>query len=294
MTLSSMTGFSRAAGEFDGSRWTWEIRSVNGRGLDVRCRLGAGMEELEAAVRSAVGSRLHRGNVSATLNFSASSGEGELRINRRMLDRLVEIAAELGQQAGTEPPLAGILSMRGVVEVVEPELSDDQKAARGKALLESFGQALASLKSNRDAEGAHITAVIEGQIGDLEKLVAEARSHAARQPRAAKARLEERMAQLLGKDSTVSEERIAQEAALMANRSDVTEELDRLAAHGVAVRELLDAGESVGRRLEFLAQELNREANTLCAKSADLELTKAGLALKAVIDQFREQVANVE
>jgi uncharacterized protein (TIGR00255 family) len=291
--IASMTGFARAEGSDEACTWVWEIKSVNGRGLDVRCRLPIGFDALEPGVRSAVSERLGRGSVSVNLRLNRNSASQAVNINRQLVDQLVGVAAEYGDRAGVEAArIDGLLAIRGVVEFAEEEDSDAQRAARELALRQTLDTALAGLADARRAEGARIEAVLAAQLDDIADLTASARGQAGAQPEAILARIREQVAALGNGD--IDPERLAQEAALLALKADVREELDRLEAHVAAARELLADGTVIGRRLDFLAQEFNREANTLCSKSSDVELTALGLELKSTIDRLREQVQNIE
>lgn len=295
MTVSSMTGFARAAGDEGAHSWVWEARSVNGKGLDVRCRLPAGSDVLEAEVRAAVVKRFARGSLSLTLTTKRTSGVPDVSINREFLERLGTITTEIAGQLNVEPPrLDGLLAIRGVLDYGEPEVGDAESAARKTAMMATLDQMLDQLAAARDAEGERTDGVLRGHISELDALVGRSRSTAATQPEAQKALLKQRVDALLEAAPSLDQDRLAQEVALLITRADVTEEMDRLSAHVVAARELLDDQGPVGRKLEFLSQEFNREANTLCSKSADMELTRIGLELKSVIDRFREQIANIE
>jgi len=288
-----MTGFARAQGEAPGIAWTWEVKSVNGRALDLRLRLGPGFDALEPELRAALAQRLRRGNVSANLSVIRTAPLA-LRINREALGQLVSLIGELTGEIEAAPPrLDGLLALRGVVETVEDE--DEAVAeARRRDVLAGWTVALDQLIAARAEEGARIAVLLAAQLDEIGALVAAAADSAAAQPRAILERLRTTLAGLAESASPLPEERIAQEVVLLAARADIREELERLRAHLEQAGELLDEGEAVGRRLDFLCQELNREANTLCSKSADITLTRIGLALKAVIEQFREQVQNIE
>ena len=290
-----MTGFARAEGRSAHSHWTWEAKSVNGRGLDVRCRLPAGTEALEPAVHAAARKRLRRGHVSVALRFAWAPEAAAVRVNRALLDSVVELSQDLGKTPGVEPArLDGLLRVRGVVEIGEPEESDAARAEREAAMRGSLDEALDGLASARRGEGAKIVAVLGALLDDIAARVAAAEEAAAAHPERLRERLRGQLAEFADAVPALPEERLAQEVALLLVKSDVREELDRLVAHVGAARDLLAAEAAAGRELDFLAQELNREANTLCAKSPDPELTRIGLALKALIDRFREQVQNLE
>lgn len=297
--LASMTGFARSEGVCDTMPWAWELRSVNGRGLDLRLRLPAGFDALEPALREAVAKRLKRGNVSVNLAVKRDETP-RLVADPAVLEQMVELANALAERIqGAPPPRAeALLALPGVLRPVaaaeDEEAAPDRHAARNAALLAGFEQALAGLVTARLGEGARLAGTLSTQLDEIAALRATAEAQAADQPAAQQARMLEQISALLGELPPLPEERIAQEVALLAARSDVREELDRLSAHIGAARALLAEGAAVGRRFDFLVQEFNREANTLCSKSASVELTATGLKLKAVIEQLREQVQNIE
>ncbi|MFQ5957754.1 MAG: YicC/YloC family endoribonuclease [Alphaproteobacteria bacterium] len=295
MSVASMTGFARATGQDGPLTWTWEVKSVNGRGLDIRCRLPNGMDALDPAVRRAVSERFERGSIVLTLQTDRAVGEGRLRVNREALDQLTALLGELQGKVKTAPPaLDGLLRVRGIVELADDDDTPELRERRQGSMIETLGEALDALAAARREEGARIAAVLDEQLAEIAALAAKAAECAALQPEALRKRLEEQVAELLATTPPLPEERLAQEVALLLVKADVREEVDRLHAHVAAARDLIAEGGPVGRRLDFLCQEFNREANTLCSKAADVELTRIGLSLKAVIDQFREQVQNVE
>lgn len=292
-----MTGFARATGAGSGWRWAWEARSVNGRGLDLRLRLPTGLDRVDQQVRALAAARFQRGSVALSLAVEPLGGPGELRVDRARLAAYLELAAELQAVHGLAPPrVEGLLALRGVVDVAERGAMDFEQTgpAFDAALLETLDTALAALASVRVAEGARLAAVLSETLDAIATLATAARGIAAIQPAALRARLMQQVADLAGASPALSAERLAQEAALLAVKADVAEELARLDAHVAQARDLLASPAGAGRKLEFLAQEFNREANTLCSKSADLELTRIGLELKTQIDRLREQAANVE
>lgn len=296
MPLNSMTGFARVEGASGAARWHWELRSVNGKGLDARFRLPFGLDRLDARLRAELARQLRRGNCQITLTMERSAEASPLRVNRDALRTVVEAVAELRRTMETAPPRPeGILALKGVLENAEDvEETEEERAALDEALVASFAEAVSALARARAEEGAKLGTVLSGQIGLVEKLTADAAASPAATPEALKARIAAQVSELLGASPALSEDRLAQEAAILATKADIREELDRLIAHVAQARELLASDEPVGRRLDFLTQEFNREANTLCSKAADVSLTRIGLELKAVIDQFREQVQNVE
>ena len=293
MPLSSMTGFARSEGRLGPKSWTWEVRSVNSRSLDVRVRLPGGFERMEPAARKLAADRFKRGNLNLNLSLSRTEEAAKLRINRTLLDEVLAIAREIEGLGAAPPRLDALLTVRGIIEAVEGE--DETEHARVEAaMVESLTSALDQLSMARLEEGARLSAILDAEIDRIAALVGDAAGSADAQPEALRRRLHAQLQELLSGSVPLPEERLAQEAALLIGRSDVREELDRLTAHVGQARDLLQAGAAIGRRLDFLCQELNREANTLCSKSASLTLTQTGLDLKAAIEQFREQVQNIE
>ncbi|MEQ9609439.1 MAG: YicC/YloC family endoribonuclease [Kiloniellaceae bacterium] len=293
--VHSMTGFARRDGGDATVSWTWEVKSVNGRSLDVRARLPQGYESLDPVVRSAVTAACSRGNLQVNLAMKRGSAPLQLQVNEELLQQVLDLMARLEARTQAAPPrLDGILGLRGVLEAVEEEESPEDQEIRLAALREDLDAALQALLAMRAAEGARLLGMARGHLDEIERLAKAARSCAATQPETLRQRLKEQLAALVEESTGVAEERLAQELAILAGKADVREELDRLAAHVEAARELLDQGGAVGRKLDFLCQEFNREANTLCSKSADVELTRIGLDLKSSIEQLREQIQNIE
>jgi uncharacterized protein (TIGR00255 family) len=293
MAIASMTGFARVEGEVAGISWAWELKSVNGRSLDLRLRLPPGYDGLEPVLRGALTGRLRRGSINANLTVNRLTPP-TIRINREMLGRVLTLIGELAGEVEAAPPrLDGLIGLRGIIETVEDE-PEDVIEARRAALIQAWGAALDRLVGARGEEGARLEAVLRGQLVELADLVATASASAAAQPEALRARLEQSLAALGDLVPGMPQDRVAQELALLVSRGDIREELDRLRAHIAQGGELLTKGEGVGRQLDFLCQELNREANTLCSKSTDIELTRIGLSLKVAVEQFREQVQNLE
>ena len=293
-----MTGFARREGGDAKAPWSWEIKSVNGRSLDLRCRVPNGYESLEAAAREAAPKHCARGNVTIALIVGRAEAGPNLRVNRDLLDQLVRLAGELETKADgkTLAParLDGLLSVKGVLEVAEEEESSAETEVRVAAMGKDLQAALKDLTAARRSEGKHLKVAVESHLQTIEDLTAKASQSAEAQPEALKARLKSLVEELLEAVPALPEDRLAQEAALLAARGDVREELDRLRAHSAAAKELLEGGGTVGRRLDFLCQEFNREANTLCSKASDVELTRIGLDLKSAVEQLREQVQNIE
>lgn len=293
--VRSMTGFARKQGGDGRVGWIWEVKSVNGRSLEVRCRLPAGYESLEPSVRATVAAHCARGNVQLSLTVDRGEVPLTLRVNRALLDDLLELARELQAELGAPPPqVEGLLTVRGIIETVEEQPGEDELDSREAAMEEDLVLALESLDAMRRGEGERLAALVAGHLAEIERLSAAAAASAAVGPDALKERLRGQVAELLAATPALPEERLAQEAALLITKADVREEIDRLMAHVSAARELLSSGGAIGRRLDFLCQEFNREANTLCSKASDVALTRIGLDLKAAIDQLREQVQNIE
>ncbi|HET7086395.1 MAG TPA: YicC/YloC family endoribonuclease [Rhizomicrobium sp.] len=296
MTFASMTGFAECAGSHDGLRWRWETKSVNSRSLDMRLRIPPGYDGLEPPVRRLTQERFLRGALQISLTIEALDTARGLTVDAAALASAVKIAREVAAETGLAPArVDGLMALKGVLVADEISLPLDPiaRAHRDAAILESLATAFDKLTRERCSEGAKLAALLAAQMGEVERLVGEATGLAAAQPEILRQRLKAQLKELLD-GAPVSEERLAQEVALLAVKADIREELDRLTAHVQDARALIAQGRGVGRKLDFLAQEFNREANTLCSKSADIQLTRTGLALKAVIDQFREQAQNVE
>jgi uncharacterized protein (TIGR00255 family) len=295
MALKSMTGFGRSDGAFGSTSWHWEVRAVNGRGLDLRLRLPQGYEGLEARVREAAAKRLTRGNAAITLTVKRQEGISEIRLNEAALAQVLAAADRVSALTGGEPArVEGLLGLKGVLEFVEASESEREAEARSDAMMAILEKALDDVVAVRAREGQRLRAVLQDQIAEVERLIAAITASPARSPDSIKQRLREQVARLLDNSTAFDPARLHQEAMLLATRADIEEELKRLAVHVAAARDLLNAEEPVGRKLDFLSQEFNREANTLCSKSSDSEITRMGLHLKAVIDQLREQVQNIE
>ncbi|MEI7598920.1 MAG: YicC/YloC family endoribonuclease [Aestuariivirga sp.] len=295
MPISSMTGFARASGERHGLFWQWEIKSVNGKALDVRLRVPPGFEALETPVRAALAAAFRRGNLQVSLTISGQMGRETVRLNQEILDRLVEAGETLRNRIGGKPLRADVLlSIKGVVEVASVPEEEGEAEARNAAMLESFQEALTSLAGARREEGDRLNAVVSAQVQRIAELADAARHNPSRTPEAIRARLAEHVHRLMETGAAFDPERLHQEAVLVATRADIEEELDRLGSHVEAAQALLASNDAVGRKFDFLAQEFNREANTLCSKAYDRSMTAIGLDLKTVIDQLREQVQNIE
>lgn len=295
MALSSMTGFARSHGTSGPYTFEWELKSVNAKGFDFRMRLPPGWDDVELSARKRATELLSRGTVYANLNVKRSSAASNIRVNEDVLAAVVKIAGQLAARIdAVAPSIDGLLGIKGVIEVAEPEANEAEEQAARIAVAASFEQALASLIDMRKREGATLGDILKQRLDQIEQLARRAEKAPGRQPEAIRARLAEQIAVLVSASDRFDSDRLTQEALLMATKADIREELDRIASHLSQSRALLDKGGAVGRRLDFLAQEFNREVNTCCSKSNDLELTNTGLEMKNIVEQFREQVQNLE
>jgi uncharacterized protein (TIGR00255 family) len=290
-----MTGFARGHGVAGTYAWAWEIKSVNAKGLDLKLRLPLGWDAIEPAVRSRATEALARGSVFANLTVNRDGAPPVARVNEPVLAAVLGALKGLSGKVEAAPPsLDGILSLKGVIEVGEAEESEDERRAAEAAIVQGFGQAINGLTAMRRVEGQSLGKLLAARLSEMATLAGRAEAAPGRKPEAIRARLAEQVANLLESSQRFDADRLHQEAILLATKADIREELDRLAAHVAQARRLLADGGPVGRKLDFLSQELNRESNTLCAKANDVELTNIGLELKAVVEQFREQVQNLE
>lgn len=295
MGLQSMTGFGRATAGHEGASISWEVKSVNGKSLEARLRLPPGTERLEQAARQTIQRRFSRGNIQAALTLTQRGIQPQPVVNEDFLKDVAGLAARLREQYGVEPATAdGLLALRGVLEPAEPVEGDDVRAARDAAVIAALETALDSLEAARRQEGAALGALLSGHLDTIEALTARAEADPSREPAAIRARLAEQVRLLMETGAPLDEARLHMEAAFLATKADIREEIDRLRTHVASGRALLKGGGPVGRKLDFLSQEFNRESNTLCSKSNTAAVTAIGLELKAVIDQFREQVQNLE
>jgi uncharacterized protein (TIGR00255 family) len=295
MTLSSMTGFARSQGLSAPYTWTWEVKSVNAKSLDLRLRLPPGWDAIEVPVRARAADKLARGALQAALSIAREGVPPIVRVNEGVLEAVLKAMQSLAARVAAEPArLDGILGVKGVIEVVDAQEREDERREAEAAVLAGFESALAGLAQMRRHEGEALGRVLGERLSEVAALVARADAAPGRRPEAIRQRLSEQVAALLENSTRLDADRLYQEAILLAAKADVREELDRLKAHVEQARTLIAGGGAIGRRLDFLAQELNREANTLCAKSNDVELTNIGLELKTVVEQFREQVQNLE
>ena len=295
MSIASMTGFARAQGTAGSYGWVWEIKSVNSKGLDLRLRLPPGWDAIEAAARASAAKSLARGAVTANLEVRREGAAPTVRVNEEILAAVLETIRSVAKRVDAErPSLDGILGLKGVIDVADAAENPAERQSAEGVIIAGFTAALAELVIARRREGDALRQILLGRLDEIARLVAAAEASPTRKPEAIRARLAEQLAMLFDTGAKFDPDRLHQEALLLAAKVDVREEIDRLTAHVAAARDLLERGGPAGRRLDFLAQEFNREANTLCAKSNDASLTAIGLELKATVDQFREQVQNLE
>ena len=290
-----MTGFARSHGSSGPYAFEWELKSVNAKGFDLRMRLPPGWDDLEAFAKKRAAEVLSRGTVYANLNVKRAGAVSTVRINEEVLASIVKVAGELaGRIDAVAPSIDGLLSIKGVIEVAEPESNEAEDKAAKAAAAGAFDQALLDLVEMRQREGVTLGQILSQRMEEIERLAKKAEAAPGRKPDAIRARLAEQIAALLESSDRFDPDRLNQEALLIAAKADIREELDRIASHVSQARDLISKGGPVGRRLDFLAQEFNREVNTCCSKSNDLELTNTGLEMKNVVEQFREQVQNLE
>ncbi|MGU9980189.1 YicC/YloC family endoribonuclease [Phreatobacter sp. HK31-P] len=295
MALSSMTGFSRAEGVTGATVWTWEIKSVNSKGLDVKLRLPPSLDAAEPVIRQKVAAAVTRGSVFASLAAKRETATTEVRINEAVLAQVAEAARLIAERIDARAPaIDGLLAIKGVIDIVEAEESEEERARLVAGVLSGLDTALARLVDMRRSEGAALGTILTDRLTEIAALKREAEDNPCRRPEAIKAKIAEQIAALLEPGRNFDPDRLHQEALMIASKADIREELDRLDAHVAAAAKLIAEGGAVGRKLDFLAQEFNRETNTLCSKANDVTLTATGLALKAVVEQFREQVQNLE
>ncbi|MBD9493457.1 MULTISPECIES: YicC/YloC family endoribonuclease [unclassified Ensifer] len=295
MPLQSMTGFARREGSSGRRRWAWELRSVNGKGLDLRLRLPQGLERFEPEVRKLAAEYFSRGNLQIGLSVSGGEAAVEAVVNQAALTAVLNLRGQLGDLVDPAPlRFDTLLSIRGIVDFREPEESEEERAALDAGILAGLVGALADLRAMREDEGAALCQILLGQVETIERLTATVESDPSRSAAAIADRLAQQVALVMDNGSSLDRDRLHAEVALLATKADLREEIDRLGSHIVAARELLSKGGPVGRKLDFLAQEFNRESNTICSKSNAAAVSAAGIELKVVIDQFREQVQNLE
>jgi uncharacterized protein (TIGR00255 family) len=295
MALSSMTGFARGQGVAGPYAWSWEIKSVNAKGLDLRFRLPPGWDAVEVPARNRATEKLSRGTVYANLTVERKDVQPAVKVNEPVLEAVLSTLKSLSGKIDAAPPsLDGILSLKGVIEITDEDEDAETHRAGEQAIIAGFEQTLASLIAMRQAEGTTLGRLLSFKLDEIARLTARAEAAPGRKPEAIKARLADQVATLLSASERFDSDRLHQEAIMLATKADIREELDRLASHVTQTQKLLADGGSIGRKLDFLAQELHRESNTLTAKANDVELTKIGLELKSVVEQFREQVQNLE
>jgi len=291
-----MTGFARTAGTHEEWTWSWELKSVNAKGLDVRTRLPMGFDGLEVATRGNLSKMFKRGSITAALTLQQSGGATRYQINRQHLDALIIEGKKIARENPDFTPVTtdGLLSLRGVIEVEDDDAADQEPASLEKLLIESLNEAVVTLADTRVEEGARLAVVLTEFIDTLASLLDQVAKSAELQPDIIRERLKAQIADIVSDFDTLDPTRLEQEAAIIMTKADIREELDRFAAHIASVREMMAEGGAIGRRLDFLCQELNREANTICSKAHDTSVTRIGLDMKATVEQFREQVQNIE
>jgi uncharacterized protein (TIGR00255 family) len=290
-----MTGFARSHGASGPYTFEWELKSVNAKGFDLRLRLPQGWDEVEAHAKKRAAEALARGTIYANLNLKRSGALSTVRINEDVLASVLKVAGQLaGRIDAVAPSIDGLLGIKGVIEVVEPEANEEEDRAAKSAAASAFDEALANLVAMRQREGMALGQILNQRMDEIEALASRVEAAPGRKPEAVRARLAEQVALLLEATDRFDADRLTQEALLLAAKADIREELDRIASHVTQARELIGKGGPIGRRLDFLAQEFHREVNTCCSKSNDLELTNTGLEMKSVVEQFREQVQNLE
>jgi uncharacterized protein (TIGR00255 family) len=296
MALSSMTGFARGHGVTGAYAWSWEIKSVNAKGLDLRLRLPPGWDAVEGPARKNATEKLSRGTVYANLTVERKGMQPTVKINEPVLAAVLATLDTLDSRivGAARPTLDGILALKGVIEITEEDEREEDRRAAEAAIIAGFDKLLADLIAMRREEGAALGRILSARLDEIAALTARAEANPGRKAEAVKARLAEQVATLLAASTRFDSDRLHQEAILIASKADIREELDRLVSHVDQARKMLAEGGPVGRRLDFLSQELNRESNTLTAKSNDVELTNIGLSLKSTVEQFREQVQNLE
>ena len=295
MTLASMTGFTRRGGEAGPFRWNWEIKSVNNKGLEVRTKIPGFLDGFDIEIKKVVSAALTRGSVFLNLQVDRAADSERFMVNEARLADLIDVAARYSDKPGVVPAsIDGLLAVKGVVELVSDAPSDDELASLKASLLTDLKLLVADLISARLSEGQRMETFLTKQLSEMQDLMAAAKGAVGDRSVAMRDRFMSQVKKLEQSDKPVSDERLAQEIAVMAVKADIQEEFDRLESHFVEATTLLEAEKPVGRRLDFLCQEFNREANTLCSKSGDTQLTKIGVDLKVLIDQFREQVQNIE
>lgn len=299
MTLQSMTGFARYSATHQTgdmvTHFTWEIRSVNGKGLDIRLRLPQGFEALEQNIRGLVSKNFTRGNMQIALTVEQNADGREVTLNHTLIEKLASASQQLQVRFGMPPlTLDGLFSLRGVLDQPQDTVSEEEQVALKATILDGLGNLLQQLKEARELEGKALKRIFAKHIDDIAILTEKARHDPARSVEAIKARLAAQVSLLLAASQALDKDKLYVEAAYLATKADIQEELDRLDTHVASARKLLQEGGAIGRKLDFLSQEFNREANTLCAKSNAATITAIGLELKALVDQFREQIQNLE
>ena len=290
-----MTGFARSQGTLEDLTWHWELRSVNGRGLDIRLRFPPGYEALEQPARKTLSSAFARGNVSANLTARRTTNDVEIQLNEHVLHQVLAAVEKIRALTNAPAPTAeGLINTKGVLDILDKTESTDRQDVKQNELLSGLDHAITELKAMRGSEGQQLHKIIQKQLDEIDQNAKAIKQAASNQPEKVAKRFKQQIDALLGGDTSIQQDRLHQEIAVLLTKADVSEELDRIDAHIIAARELLQQASPIGRKLDFLTQEFNREANTICSKSNDITITQSGLAMKAAIDQMREQVQNVE
>ncbi len=295
MSLKSMTGFASGGSTFGAYSWTFEVKSVNAKGLDIRSRVPSFFDGLDIEIKKLVSKSLKRGTIFVNLTIERDGADSDFTINTDLLDSLIQTASSYADQQGIAPAsIDGLLNIKGVIDFSSKGLDDDVKKQLLEALIKNLQSVLSQLIDARSSEGLRMSDILSSNMDEMLTLVESAEKSAAVRIDAVRERFQSNVERLLQDDSVTSKDRLEQEIAMLAVKADITEEIDRLRSHITEAREILNSDEAVGRRLDFLSQEFNREANTLCSKSNDKDLTRIGLAMKILIDQFREQIQNIE
>lgn len=295
MSLKSMTGFASGSAAHSGYSWSFEVKSVNAKGLDIRSRVPSFLDGLDIEIKKLVSKSLQRGTIFVNLNIERDGADNDFTINSKLLDSLIETASAYSDRPGIAPAsIDGLMNIKGVIDFSSKGIDEDEKKQLLTALIKHLQTVVSDLIEARLGEGLRMQEILSSNMDEMLALVASAEQCAAVRIEAVRDRFQANVERLLQDDASVSKDRLEQEIAILAVKADITEEIDRLRSHITEAREIMESSDAVGRRLDFLSQEFNREANTLCSKSNDKDLTRIGLAMKVLIDQFREQIQNIE
>lgn len=295
MSLKSMTGFASSSASHGGYSWSFEVKSVNAKGLDIRSRVPSFLDGLDIEIKKHVSNALQRGTIFVNLNIERDGADNDFTINTKLLDSLIETASSYADRPGiASASIDGLLNIKGVIDFSSKDIDEATKKQLLDALINNLQVAVSQLIEARSSEGARMQEILSKNMDEMLELVTSAEKSAAVRIDAVRERFQANVERLLQDDASISKDRLEQEIAMLAVKADITEEIDRLKSHITEAREIMESSDAVGRRLDFLSQEFNREANTLCSKSNDKDLTRIGLAMKILIDQFREQIQNIE